>query len=71
MGPCNTKHKLDLYDDTLELFTLDKKILDAKIVRVYDGDTYFAVFILNNKPVKFKIRIRKISSKYNHTIRMW
>jgi len=44
-------------DDKVELFSLDKFEVMAKIVKVYDGDTCFAVFLLNNKPVKFKIRM--------------
>ena len=60
MGICISKNNLnnlnDLTDD-IELFTLEGKNFDAKIVRVYDGDTCFAVFYLNNQPVKFKIRM--------------
>jgi micrococcal nuclease len=55
MGLCNSK--LEKLDDSIELFSLNNKIFDAKIVKVYDGDTCFAVFMLNNKPVKFKIRM--------------
>ena len=44
-------------DDKIQLFSLDKQIYQAKIVRVYDGDTCFAVFKLHNEYVKFKIRM--------------
>ena len=47
----------EINDEKLPLFTLDKCIFDAKIVRVYDGDTCFAVFKLHNEHVKFKIRL--------------
>ena len=58
MGVCKSKsYDLETLDDTIELFSLNEKIYDAKIVRVYDGDTCFAVFILDDKPVKFKIRM--------------
>jgi micrococcal nuclease len=49
-------------DDSLPLFTLDKCVFDAKIVRVYDGDTCFAVFKLHNNYVKFKIRMEGYDS---------
>lgn len=49
-------------DESLPLFTLDKRVFDAKIVRVYDGDTCFAVFKLNNEYVKFKIRLEGYDS---------
>jgi len=55
MGLC--KSKIEKLDDSIELFSLNNKIFDAKIVKVYDGDTCFAVFILNDEPVKFKIRM--------------
>ena len=57
MGICQSKNDLDKYDDSLELFSLDKNIVDVKIVRVYDGDTCFGVFLLQNRPVKYKIRM--------------
>jgi endonuclease YncB( thermonuclease family) len=58
MGICQSvDKKLNNFDDSIELFSLEGKKLRAKIVRVYDGDTCFAVFLLNNKPVKFKIRM--------------
>jgi hypothetical protein len=43
----------NIEDDKIMLFSLDKKIVPAKIVRVYDGDTCFAVFKLGNEFVKF------------------
>jgi endonuclease YncB( thermonuclease family) len=49
-------------DDTVQLFSLDKQIHSAKIVRVYDGDTCFAVFKLHNELVKFKIRMEGYDS---------
>ena len=49
-------------DDTIQLFSLDKQIHSAKIVRVYDGDTCFAVFKLHNEFVKFKIRMEGYDS---------
>jgi endonuclease YncB( thermonuclease family) len=62
MGICNSKNNvkennLNNLTDDVELFTLENKIVEAKIVRIYDGDTCFAVFYLNNQPVKFKIRM--------------
>ena len=54
--------KLMDLDDSVELFTLDKKVFDAKIVNVYDGDTCYAVFMLYNTPVKFKIRMNGYDS---------
>ncbi len=52
-----TKINLNDLTDDVKLFTLENEIFDAKIVRVYDGDTCFAVFFLNNQPVKFRIRM--------------
>jgi len=49
-------------DDSVQLFTLDKQIHLAKIVRVYDGDTCFAIFKLHNEYVKFKIRMEGYDS---------
>ena len=49
-------------DNTIQLFSLDKQIHPAKIVRVYDGDTCFAVFKLHNEYVKFKIRMEGYDS---------
>jgi endonuclease YncB( thermonuclease family) len=49
-------------DGSLPLFTLDKRVFDSKIVRVYDGDTCFAVFKLDKEYVKFKIRMEGYDS---------
>ena len=49
-------------DNNVPLFTLEKRVVKAKIVRVYDGDTCFAVFKLNNDFVKFKIRMEGYDS---------
>jgi micrococcal nuclease len=49
-------------DSNVPLFTLEKHIVKAKIVRVYDGDTCFAVFKLHNDYVKFKIRMEGYDS---------
>ena len=49
--------ELKYADDNIPLFSLQKKVFKAKIVRVYDGDTCFAVFYLNDTLVKFKIRM--------------
>ena len=63
MGLCISKNNIDNFDnlqnltDDIELFTLEGKTFQSKIVKVYDGDTCFAVFYLNNQPVKFKIRM--------------
>jgi endonuclease YncB( thermonuclease family) len=58
MGACQSVDTtLNNLDDTIELFSLNGKNIRAKIVRVYDGDTCFAVFLLNKQPVKFKIRM--------------
>ena len=67
MGICVSKNSvntltLDNLDDTVELFSLEEKTFQAKIVRVYDGDTCFAVFFMNNLPVKFKIRMEGYDS---------
>ena len=63
MGICQSiDKKINNYDDSIELFSLEGKKLKAKIVRVYDGDTCFAVFLLHNKPVKFKIRMEGYDS---------
>jgi endonuclease YncB( thermonuclease family) len=56
------KELTEIGDESLTLFTLDKRVFDAKIVRVYDGDTCFAVFKLNNDYVKFKIRLEGYDS---------
>jgi micrococcal nuclease len=64
MGSCfSTAAALNEVDfENLPLFTLDKRVFDAKIVRVYDGDTCFAVFKLNKEYVKFKIRLEGYDS---------
>ncbi len=63
MGICQSvDKKLNNFDDSVDLFSLEGKKIRAKIVRVYDGDTCFAVFLLNNKPVKFKIRMEGYDS---------
>lgn len=67
MGICQSNNSVNTYDlnrldDTIELFSLDKQKFEAKIVRVYDGDTCFAAFIWNKKPVKFKIRMEGYDS---------
>ena len=62
MGICNSNNKLNKCDDTIKLFSLDKQTFNAKVVRVYDGDTCFAVFIYNSSPVKFKIRMEGYDS---------
>ena len=49
-------------DEKVMLFSLDKKIVTAKIVRVYDGDTCFAVFKMGNDFVKFKLRMEGYDS---------
>jgi endonuclease YncB( thermonuclease family) len=49
-------------DDKIQLFTLDKQVHQAKIVRVYDGDTCFAVIKLHNEYVKFKVRMEGYDS---------
>jgi len=57
------KDELEYADNGIPLFTLDKKILEAKIVSVYDGDTCFAVFAIhNNTFVKFRIRMQGYDS---------
>ena len=62
MGNCLEKRKLEKYDNSVELFSLNQTNIYAKIVKVYDGDTCYAVFILNNKPVKFRIRMEGYDS---------
>ena len=66
MGLCISyfeNRNLAKYDDTsVELFSLNNKIVYAKIVRVYDGDTCYAVFMLHGKPVKFHIRMEGYDS---------
>ena len=64
MGQCLFKNEdlQKINDDSLPLFTLDKRIFDAKIVRVYDGDTCFAVFKLDKQYVKFKLRMEGYDS---------
>jgi endonuclease YncB( thermonuclease family) len=69
MGACfsqtneiNNEINLDKLNDSVELFSLEKLEIKAKIVKVYDGDTCYAVFILDNKPVKFKIRMNGYDS---------
>lgn len=67
MGICQSNVKTNTYDlnrldDTIELFSLENKKFETKIVKVYDGDTCFAVFLLNNQPVKFKIRMEGYDS---------
>ena len=67
MGLCQSSSSVNTYDlnsldDTIELFSLENQKFEAKIVRVYDGDTCFAAFIWNNKPVKFKIRMENYDS---------
>jgi endonuclease YncB( thermonuclease family) len=52
----------NIEDEKVMLFSLDKKIVTAKIVRVYDGDTCFAVFKLGNEFVKFKVRMEGYDS---------
>jgi micrococcal nuclease len=66
MGLCISNFEnrnLAKYDDnSVELFSLNNKIVYAKIVKVYDGDTCYAVFMLNGKPVKFHIRMEGYDS---------
>ena len=69
MGSCfsqsdkqNIEINLNELNDSVELFSLEKLEVRAKIVKVYDGDTCFAVFVLDNKPVKFKIRMNGYDS---------
>lgn len=64
MGSClsSTAELNGIDGEKLPLFTLDKCVFDAKIVRVYDGDTCFAVFKLHNQHVKFKVRLQGYDS---------
>lgn len=59
---CNDTELNQITDDNTQLFSLDKQIHQAKIVRVYDGDTCFAVFKLHNQYVKFKVRMEGYDS---------
>lgn len=60
MGSCFSKNiiiDLNNLTDDIKLFSLENRTFEAKIVNVYDGDTCYAVFYLNNEPVKFRIRM--------------
>ena len=52
----NQELKLKEADDTIAKFSLNGKDIIAKIVRVYDGDTFWACFFLDNKIVKYNCR---------------
>ena len=62
MGNCinkkinNEEKELKKCDDSIPKFSLKGKILKSKIVRVYDGDTFWACFFLDNKIVKYNCR---------------
>ena len=43
-------------DNNIPLFSFDGIITKAKIVDIYDGDTFSACFIFNNKIIKYKCR---------------
>ena len=49
--------KLHLADCKVPKFTFDGTCVDAKITKVYDGDTMWAVFWFNNKLQRFSIRM--------------
>ena len=52
----NQELKLKEADDTIAKFSLNGKDIIAKIVRVYDGDTFWACFYLGDNIVKFNCR---------------
>jgi endonuclease YncB( thermonuclease family) len=55
MGCCQSLENLN--DSNVKLFSFEGKKIKAKIVRVYDGDTCWAVFYHNKEPIKMKIRM--------------
>jgi endonuclease YncB( thermonuclease family) len=56
------KELLNCIDCNIGTFTLEGKEFFCKIVNVYDADTCRAVFYLNNKLVKYTIRLKGIDS---------
>lgn len=46
--------------DTVEFFNLRGLCVWAKIVKTWDGDTSTLVFFVNNKPMKFRCRLRGV-----------
>ena len=55
MGCCQSLDKLN--DTNVKLFSFNDQKIKAKIVRVYDGDTCWAVFYYKNEPIKLKVRL--------------
>jgi endonuclease YncB( thermonuclease family) len=67
-GPLSDSNKseiemlMDLDGEQVMLFSLDGRVVAAKIVSVYDGDTCFAVFRMGDEFVKFRLRIKGYDS---------
>lgn len=68
------------YDNTKEIF--DGDVFTAKVLKVYDGDTIWVSFVLNNEVVKTSIRMdgydspelrvsRKIDEDKRQKIKKW
>ena len=53
---CAKKNLLKLKNEDIPLFTFDGYTCLAKIVDVYDGDTFTACFKHNGKIIKYKFR---------------
>lgn len=57
------EHELNLIDYTkIEKFSLNNMIFDAKVIKVYDGDTITVVFNYNNKYYKWNCRLNGIDT---------
>ena len=62
MGNCYSDQALLKQSQEVPLFSLEGNIYRCKIVSVYDGDTCTAIFKLNGKYSKFKIRMQGYDS---------
>jgi endonuclease YncB( thermonuclease family) len=53
---------LNCVDKDIKCFSLEGKMIQAKITNVYDADTCRAVFYLDNKLVKYTVRLKGIDT---------
>lgn len=55
-------NNLETSTDDIPFFNMNGEEFIGKIVRIYDGDTVYAVILFNNKLTKFKIRLYGIDT---------